>query len=115
MWKSFNQYLKQYTFAKNSNENTRIWGTLLAPVAANSGRKTCAFPYVNWESGREDEDDDEDDDDDDDDDDDVDDDDVDDDDVDDVDVDVDVDDDDDEEEGEEGGGGEEEGDAKRKI
>ena len=38
------------TFSQNSSETRRIWALLAAPVAANSGRKTCAFPYVNWES-----------------------------------------------------------------
>ena len=101
----FNTIEKQYCFAKNSNENTRNWARLAAPVAANSGRKTCAFPYVNWESGREDEDDAED---------------MSEDDAEDMsendddDVDVDDDVDDDDEEGEEGEG-EEEGDANGKI
>ena len=47
--KKISLHQKQYIISKNSNENARIWGTLAAPVAANSGRKTCAFPYVNWE------------------------------------------------------------------
>ena len=29
------------TFSQNSNENTRNWGYLAAPVAAYSGRKLC--------------------------------------------------------------------------
>ena len=29
--------------SKNCSENVRIWAILAAPVAANSGKKTCAF------------------------------------------------------------------------
>ena len=39
----FSPCVKQYCFATNSNENTRIWARLAAPVAAYSGRKTCNF------------------------------------------------------------------------
>ena len=34
---------KQHLIFKNSNETRRIWGGLAAPVAANSGKKTCDF------------------------------------------------------------------------
>ena len=41
-------YQKQYTFSKSSNETRRICGGLAAPVAANSGKKTCAFSYCKF-------------------------------------------------------------------
>ena len=33
------------TFSQNCSENRRIRAILAAPVAANSGKKTCAFSY----------------------------------------------------------------------
>ena len=33
--------------SQNSNENRRYSAELAAPDFANSGKKTCAFPYVN--------------------------------------------------------------------
>ena len=44
----FLPHQKQYTFSKSSNENRRFFGGLAAPVAANSGKKTCAFSYCKF-------------------------------------------------------------------
>ena len=41
----FFQYENEDCFSKNSNETRRIWAILAAPVAANSGKKICAFSY----------------------------------------------------------------------
>ena len=37
---------KFWLLAKNPKKNEGIWGTLAAPVAANSGKKTCDFMIV---------------------------------------------------------------------